>query len=218
MQFGEKIKARREELGMTQDELAKKLGYRSRSTINKIELGINDIGQSKIIAFAKALNTTTSYLLDDCETEESCKPLNTEDKAEIHSTFIGQRIRELRINSGLSQTEVAIKLNTTKQNIYKYENSIITNIPLEKIEALAKLFNVSPSMLVGWSDNNSNTYVSEIDSLYNELNSEDKAEVRGIIKGLLRSDKYKKPKPNTNIADDMTNMLKAANFLSTKQK
>lgn len=131
---------------------------------------------------------------------------------------IGQRIRELRINSGLSQTEVAIKLNTTKQNIYKYENSIITNIPLEKIEALAKLFNVSPSMLVGWSDNNSNTYASEIDSLYNELNSEDKAEVRGIIKGLLRSDKYKKPKPNTNIADDMTNMLKAANFLSTKQK
>lgn len=68
---------------------------------------------------------------------------------------IGQRIRELRINSGLSQTEVAIKLNTTKQNIYKYENSIITNIPLEKIEALAKLFNVSPSMLVGWSDNKS---------------------------------------------------------------
>ena len=68
---------------------------------------------------------------------------------------IGQRIRELRINSGLSQTEVAIKLNTTKQNIYKYENSIITNIPLEKIEALAKLFNVSPSMLVGLSDNKS---------------------------------------------------------------
>lgn len=128
---------------------------------------------------------------------------------------IGQRIRELRINSGLSQTEVAIKLNTTKQNIYKYENSIITNIPLEKIEALAKLFNVSPSMLVGWSDNNSNTYVSEIDSLYNELNSEDKAEVRGMIKGLLRADKYKK---TNSIADDINNMMKAAENLGIKQK
>ena len=128
---------------------------------------------------------------------------------------IGQRIRELRINSGLSQTEVAIKLNTTKQNIYKYENSIITNIPLEKIEALAKLFNVSPSMLVGWSDNNSNTYVSEIDSLYNELNSEDKAEVRGIIKGMLYADKYKK---TNSIADDINNMMKAAENLGIKQK
>ena len=128
---------------------------------------------------------------------------------------IGQRIRELRINSGLSQTEVAIKLNTTKQNIYKYENSIITNIPLEKIEALAKLFNVSPSMLVGWSDNNSNTYVSEIDSLYNELNSEDKAEVRGMIKGLLRADKYKK---TNSIADDINNIMKAAENLGIKQK
>lgn len=131
---------------------------------------------------------------------------------------IGKRLKELRINSGLTQSEVAKDIGVAIQTIFKYENSIITNIPLEKIEALAKLFNVSPSMLVGWSDNNSNTYASEIDSLYNELNSEDKAEVRGIIKGLLRSDKYKKPKPNTNIADDMTNMLKAANFLSTKQK
>lgn len=61
--IGERIKTRREELGMTQDELAKKLGYKSRSTVNKIEMGINDINQSKIVAFAKALNTTTAYLM-----------------------------------------------------------------------------------------------------------------------------------------------------------
>lgn len=58
-----RIRARREELKMSQEELAKKLGYKSRSSINKIELGENDLPQSKIMAFAKALGTTPSYLM-----------------------------------------------------------------------------------------------------------------------------------------------------------
>lgn len=57
------IKSRREELGYTQDDLATKLGYKNRSSINKIEAGINDIPQSKIKEFAIALETTPSYLL-----------------------------------------------------------------------------------------------------------------------------------------------------------
>ena len=71
MQIGDRIKARRIELGLTQDELAKKLGYKSRSTINKIELNINDITQPKIIDFAAALDTTVSYLMGlDSDTSE----------------------------------------------------------------------------------------------------------------------------------------------------
>ena len=58
-----RIKNRREELNMSQEELAKKLGYKSRSSINKIEKGENDIPQSKIAAFAVALETTPEYLM-----------------------------------------------------------------------------------------------------------------------------------------------------------
>lgn len=61
--IGCRIKTRRLELGYSQDELAKRLGYKSRSTINKIELGINDITQSKVLDFAKALDTTVQYLM-----------------------------------------------------------------------------------------------------------------------------------------------------------
>lgn len=61
--IGDNIKKRREELGMTQEELAKILGYKSKSTINKIEMGINDITQSKVVAFADALKTTPAYLM-----------------------------------------------------------------------------------------------------------------------------------------------------------
>jgi len=63
MKLNERIKARREELNLSQDELAKRLGYRSRSTINKIELGINDVTHSKLEAMAKALETTCEYLM-----------------------------------------------------------------------------------------------------------------------------------------------------------
>lgn len=69
------IKKRRIEIGMSQEELAEKLGYKSRSTIAKIEAGVNDITQSKIISFAKALNTTVGYLMGDDEETPTIKPV-----------------------------------------------------------------------------------------------------------------------------------------------
>lgn len=61
--IGKRIKAKRESLGLTQEELAHKLGYKNKTSIAKIEIGANDITQSKVIEFAKALNTTPSYLM-----------------------------------------------------------------------------------------------------------------------------------------------------------
>ena len=58
-----RIRSRREELGISQDELAKRVGYKSRSSINKIEKGKNDITQSKIAEIAAALDTTPEYLM-----------------------------------------------------------------------------------------------------------------------------------------------------------
>lgn len=79
--IGKRIKDLRIELNMTQEELAARCGYKSRSTINKIELGINDIPQSKINAFARALNTTTSYLIG--MQEQTPSPTVTEDDIKV---------------------------------------------------------------------------------------------------------------------------------------
>ena len=49
--------------GLSQDELAKKTGYNDRSSIAKIEAGKVDLTQSKLVAFANALNTTPGYLM-----------------------------------------------------------------------------------------------------------------------------------------------------------
>jgi len=61
--IGENIAKKRKEFGWTQEELAIKMGYKSKSTINKIELGINDIPQSKVAKFAEVLKTTPAYIM-----------------------------------------------------------------------------------------------------------------------------------------------------------
>ena len=64
----------------------------------------------------------------------------------------GDAIKDLRRKAGLSQEELAKKLNTTKQTIYKYENGIVTNIPSDKIEMMSHLFGVSPAVIMGWDE------------------------------------------------------------------
>lgn len=63
---------------------------------------------------------------------------------------IGERIKSCREKANLTQDELAKRLATTKQTIYKYENNIVTNIPSDKIEKMAELFNVTPGFLMGW--------------------------------------------------------------------
>ena len=62
----------------------------------------------------------------------------------------GERIRARRKALKLTQSDLAEALGTTKQNIYKYEMGIVTNIPSDKIEALSKVLQVTPGYLMGW--------------------------------------------------------------------
>ena len=57
------IKMRRIELNLSQEQLASKVGYTSRTSIAKIEAGEIDLPQSKIVLFAKALQTTPEWLM-----------------------------------------------------------------------------------------------------------------------------------------------------------
>ncbi len=64
----------------------------------------------------------------------------------------GERIKAMREAHNMSQVELASKIPVSKQNLYKYENNIITNIPSDKIEAIANVFGTTPAYLMGWTD------------------------------------------------------------------
>ena len=65
---------------------------------------------------------------------------------------VGDRIRKLREDRDMTQVELANKIDASKQTVYKYENNVVTNIPSDTIEKIAKVFNVSEAYLMGWEE------------------------------------------------------------------
>lgn len=89
MTIGERIKYRREELNLSQMDLAIKLGYKSRSSVNKIELGLQNLTQSKIKAVADALDTTPAYIMGWEEGIPTSITENEDAFNEIYAIFSG---------------------------------------------------------------------------------------------------------------------------------
>lgn len=128
MEIGDRIKLRREELMMSQEELAKKVGYKSRSSVNKIEIDGRGLPQNKIIAFAKALETTPSYLM-------GWEPLSDED---IANAFVRDSLESIiDKNSDFSPSEKSHfkkYLQLIEINRKKADNYIEQLLSLQQME------------------------------------------------------------------------------------
>lgn len=64
----------------------------------------------------------------------------------------GQRIKELRVERGFSQVQLAKELNTTQRTVSKYELEQL-DLNTHTLITLCKLFNVTADYLLGLSDN-----------------------------------------------------------------
>ena len=96
MTLGERIKAARLKKGYSQAELAELLGYKSRSSINKIEVEGRDIPRSSIVKFAKVLDVTPSYLMgweQSTDGLDSVDDTNAEEPTEKPSTIKEEDIK-----------------------------------------------------------------------------------------------------------------------------
>lgn len=150
LKIGKRIRQRREALGLSQEELAQKLGYKSRSTINKIEADINDITQSKVSEFARALDTTPAYLMG-WEDEKTNAPLD------IPPNFPA-RLRYLREQKGETQEQLAEAMGYTPKDIDAWENGTLEADFKTKVQ-LASHFNSTMDFLTG-NDPNKNIVVA----------------------------------------------------------
>ena len=72
-------------------------------------------------------------------------------KGKEKGKMYGQRIRELRLEQGLTQNELAQAINTTQKSISKYETEYL-DLNTDMIIALCKYFNVSADYLLGLTD------------------------------------------------------------------
>ena len=78
MKIGDRIKARRVQLGWSQKELADRLGYSNHSTVARAESGKLDLPQSRVVQYADVLKTTVSYLMGWEEKPEEAGALAAE--------------------------------------------------------------------------------------------------------------------------------------------
>lgn len=135
--FNQRLKELRAKRNLSQQALADKIGI-SKSSINMYERGEREPSIETLKVFADFFNVDMNHLLG--------YPLTR------FNMTVGERIKYLRKEKQLSQENLAELLKSTKQAIYKYENSIVTNIPIDKIKLLSNIFGVSPAYLMGWED------------------------------------------------------------------
>lgn len=115
----------------------------------------------------------------------------------------GHRIKALRESLGMSQVELAKKINVSKQTLYKYENGIITNIPSDKIEAIADATHSTPSYIMGWNEkvDSVERILTSDESLlidnYKKLNQKGKDKAQDYISDLADQKKYTQDAPSS---------------------
>ena len=74
----------------------------------------------------------------------------------------GAKIKELRLLAGMSQEELGKRVGVQRAAIQKYEKGTVENIPIKTIEKIAQIFDVSPTYIVGWTDENTNPLAVEV--------------------------------------------------------
>lgn len=79
--------------------------------------------------------------------------------------MLGEKIKFLRKSKKMSLEQLAEQIGTSRQTVHRYENGIITNIPHDKIEALAKALGTTPARLMGWESEENNSSINNITEL-----------------------------------------------------
>ena len=99
---------------------------------------------------------------------------------------IGERIKQRRMELGLSVDEVAEKLGKNRATVYRYESNEIENLPVGTLEPLAKILETTPAQLIGWDDDERTKRLRKAveNSGYSQTQL---CEITGINKGALSS-------------------------------
>ena len=117
---------------------------------------------------------------------------------------IGERIKEVRKRAGFRQSDLADRIDVSKQTMYKYETGIVTNIPSDKIAKIAQETGTSPAYLMGWTDSpyketrpvaSLMTHHIKLEQYFNKLNEEGQDKVISYAADLAENPKYVDGRP-----------------------
>ena len=159
MNLASKVKQRRIELGLSQEELAKKMGYSSRTSINKIENG-RPVSQKIIVRLAEALETTPAYLMgwdNDLEKKaEEFKPYTIETLKKIIDSYPELSYKSLatvcmnkRVQLDWTEKKVANLANVDLNDYLNFENNHY-RLNINDVENILNTLDLSISFVLGF--------------------------------------------------------------------
>lgn len=106
--------------------------------------------------------------------------------------MIGERIKEARLALGYSAEQVAAFLEVSPATIYRYENGDISKLPSKFIKPLAEFLCVTPSYLMGWTDEKPapppkqvDPEISIVSSMMETLPQETKEQIVAIVRAIM---------------------------------
>ena len=162
-----KLKELRKEKGLTQKEIGKIINC-NQTAVGKYERGELEPSLDTLKKLADFFNCSIDYLVG-CEdefgvikSEKTELPGNT---GKTHHTVnselfakkankeetISKRIKELRLEKGLTQKEIAKNIDSTVKNVWAYENNLAIP-PIDVLSRYADFFCCSIDYLVGRED------------------------------------------------------------------
>lgn len=151
--YGSKLHELRKSRNLTLDELSEKLNnlsdYRvSRSAISRWENGKTEPSATAMSLYAKLFNVDINNLL------------NVDIRGDIMTT--GQNIKKYRLQRKMTLEELSKEIGVSTQAIFKYENDIVTNIPLDRLEKLCIALKVKPQQLISWAEETTKNHINSV--------------------------------------------------------
>lgn len=128
MKYTNRIRERRKQLGMTQEELASKMGFKTKGSISKIEAGERNLPISKIKLFAEILDTSPAYLMGWEDMTQTTNTGNHNTTTNITNNY--DACSDCSVMNGKSNYEYAINAmmrldNEEVQSIISFAESLI---------------------------------------------------------------------------------------------
>ena len=177
------IKFLREKLNLSQEELALRVGYKDRSAIAKVEAGCVDLPQSKIAAFAKALNASPAELMGITNSP----PI---DDSPYDKSIFAQNLLRYMKEKGINKTDLSGFLKVSPSTVSDWCNG--KKIPrMDKIERMSTFFHVPMSDLI--EDRMQKKTALQEDSLnpldkyYMDLFSQLNEDQQGVVLALIKT-------------------------------
>ena len=135
---GKRIRQRRKELGLSQEELAARMGFKSKQSVSNVEIGRDNLTTDRVTAFAKALDCSESYLMGWAD-----------DTKDIKNATFKERINDLMKMYAMKQADFCLRTGLDKSIVSLYVSGK-REPAQDNIFIISRAFEIDPEWLMGY--------------------------------------------------------------------